>query len=108
MTHRIHQTFFFNGKWNKRCSTIFNFTRLLGSIWFDHYHGQTCMLLEDYQGQFPVHFFLALLDRYLMPLQVKKGEQSNVRVYCLIIMRQSTLQQTATAKLVQRCESGAR
>lgn len=44
-----------------------------GAIWFDGYHGQECILIDDFYGWLPLSFMLKLLDRYPMQLQVKGG-----------------------------------
>jgi hypothetical protein len=45
-----------------------------GGKWFDGYHGQSVALFDDYTGsEFKLGFFLRLLDRYPMRVEVKGG-----------------------------------
>lgn len=41
--------------------------------WFDGYDGDETVLLDDYAGEYNIHFFKRLLDRYPMQCQVKGG-----------------------------------
>lgn len=44
-----------------------------GAIWFDGYQGQKYLLLEDYNGQLPIHEFNAICDRNPYKAPVKGG-----------------------------------
>lgn len=44
-----------------------------GTPWFDGYDGDKVVLLDDYSGEYNIHFFKRLLDRYPMTVQVKGG-----------------------------------
>ncbi len=44
-----------------------------GSCWFDGYDGQEAVLIDDYGGEYNIHFLKRLLDRYNMNVQVKGG-----------------------------------
>jgi len=44
-----------------------------GAIWFDGYQGQKYLLLEDYNGQLPIHEFNAICDRNPYRAPVKGG-----------------------------------
>ncbi|AJP36369.1 replication-associated protein [Avon-Heathcote Estuary associated circular virus 7] len=44
-----------------------------GNVWFDGYHGQEILLIDDYYGWIPLAFLLQLLDRYPMNVQTKGG-----------------------------------
>lgn len=44
-----------------------------GQSWFDGYEGQENVLIDDYGGEYGIHFFKRLLDRYPMNVQVKGG-----------------------------------
>lgn len=44
-----------------------------GSKWFDGYHGQRCILLDDYSGEYGCNWFKRFLDRYAIQLPVKGG-----------------------------------
>ena len=39
--------------------------------WFDGYEGQEIVIIDDYRGEYPLPFFLKLLDRYPMRVKVK-------------------------------------
>lgn len=39
--------------------------------WFDGYSGQSIVILDDYRGEYPIQFFLKLLDRYPLNVPVK-------------------------------------
>lgn len=41
--------------------------------WFDGYHGQEAVLIDDYDGGAPIAFLLRLLDRYPMQVPYKGG-----------------------------------
>lgn len=43
------------------------------SLWFDGYCGQEVLLLDDFYGWIKWHFFLSLLDRYPLKVQIKGG-----------------------------------
>lgn len=42
-----------------------------GAIWFDNYHGQPVIILDDFVGQIPLTYLFQLLDRYPTFMQVK-------------------------------------
>lgn len=44
-----------------------------GTAWFDGYDGQSNVLIDDYCGEYSIHFLKRLLDRYPMNVQVKGG-----------------------------------
>lgn len=44
-----------------------------GASWFDGYDGQENVLIDDYSGEYNIHYFKRLLDRYPMNVQVKGG-----------------------------------
>lgn len=39
--------------------------------WYDGYHGQRIVILDDYRGEYPIQQFLKLLDRYPMTVPIK-------------------------------------
>lgn len=41
--------------------------------WFDGYHGQDIVILDDYRGEYPIAFMLRLLDRFPMQVPIKGG-----------------------------------
>lgn len=43
------------------------------AAWFDGYDNHAKVLLDDYGGEYSIHFFKRLLDRYPMNCQVKGG-----------------------------------
>lgn len=44
-----------------------------GSVWFDGYKQQKCLLIDDFYGWIPFHLLLKLGDRYPLQLQRKGG-----------------------------------
>lgn len=42
-----------------------------GTLWFDGYEGQSCLIIDDYDGWIAVSFLLRMLDRYPCRLPVK-------------------------------------
>lgn len=44
-----------------------------GTAWFDGYDGQANVLIDDFGGEYSIHFLKRLLDRYPMQVQVKGG-----------------------------------
>ena len=44
-----------------------------GKAWFDGYKGQTHVLMDDYRGEYELSFFLRLIDRYPMQVEVKNS-----------------------------------
>lgn len=42
-----------------------------GALWFDGYEGQTCLIIDDYDGWIAISFLLRMLDRYPCRLPVK-------------------------------------
>lgn len=51
--------------------------------WFDGYHGQKIVLLDDYRGEYKLQMLLKLLDRYPMQVPIKGGftQWSPTKVY---------------------------
>ncbi len=52
------------------------FRKAPDSFWFDGYHGQSTLLLDDYSGaasKMSLNYMLQLLDRYPIDVQVKGG-----------------------------------
>lgn len=41
------------------------------TIWWDGYHGQDVILIDDFNGELPITYLLNLLDRYPMQLSIK-------------------------------------
>lgn len=44
-----------------------------GTLWFDGYHGQETMIIDEFYGWIPYDFLLRLCDRYPLKLQIKGG-----------------------------------
>lgn len=44
-----------------------------GSVWFDGFIGQRCLLIDDFYGWIPLHLLLKLADRYPLRLPRKGG-----------------------------------
>ena len=42
-----------------------------GNVWFDGYHGQKVLIIDDFYGQIKVSYLLQLLDNYKQQLEVK-------------------------------------
>ncbi len=43
------------------------------SVWFDGYHGQRAMLIDEFYGQIKWSFLLKLLDGHYLPIPIKGG-----------------------------------
>ena len=43
------------------------------NLWFDGYDGEGCALIDDFYGQISFAFWLRLMDRYPIKLQIKGG-----------------------------------
>lgn len=41
--------------------------------WWDGYHGQSCVIIDDYEGELPYTYLLRVLDRYPMSVETKGG-----------------------------------
>lgn len=46
-------------------------TSASGGTWFDGYRGESVLLIDDFKGFIPFHFFLKMLDIYPLRLDVK-------------------------------------
>lgn len=52
--------------------------------WFDGYHGQRVVVMDEFSGGVPWNFLLRLLDRYSLQVQVKGGFRQ-MTAHCVII-----------------------
>lgn len=49
-----------------------------GGNWWDGYHGQRCVVIDEFSGGIPWHLFLRLADRYPLSVEVKGGTREFV------------------------------
>lgn len=44
-----------------------------GTVWFDGYHGQLQIIVDEFNGEMPYRYLLRLLDRYPLRVETKGG-----------------------------------
>jgi len=54
------------------------------NLWWQNYHGERVIIIDEYAGQWPIAYLLTVLDRYPMDIEYKGGStQLNGKLFLI-------------------------